>query len=135
MTKYLLMGLLMVASTTQAMAAAAKRSAFGTLSDGRTVEVVELSNASGVSARIVTLGAAIQALSVSVKHGKSADIVLGLRTAAAYLAKPQYFGVTVGRYANRIANGKFTLDGETYTLAVNDGPNHLHGGKQGFDKV
>jgi aldose 1-epimerase len=126
----------MVAGTTQTtMAAEAKRTNFGALSDGRKVEAVELSNASGMTARIVTLGAAIQALSVRDSQGRSADVVLGYKTAAEYLAKPQYFGVTVGRYANRIAKGKFTLDGKTYTLAVNDGPNHLHGGKQGFDKV
>lgn len=132
----ILVGLLTVAGTTQtAMAAEAKRTSFGALSDGRKVEAVELSNANGMSARIVTLGAAIQALSVRDAQGKSADVVLGYGTAAEYLAKPQYFGVTVGRYANRIAKGKFTLDGKSYTLAVNDGPNHLHGGKQGFDKV
>jgi aldose 1-epimerase len=116
-------------------AAEAKRTAFGALSDGRKVEAVELSNASGMSARIMTLGATLQALSVRDAQGKSADIVLGYDTAAEYLEKPQYFGVTVGRYANRIAKGKFTLDGKSYTLAVNDGPNHLHGGKRGFDKV
>lgn len=136
MTKSILMGLLLVAGTIQTtMAAEAKRTSFGALSDGRKVEAVELSNANGVSARIVTLGAAIQALSVRDAKGQSADIVLGYNTAAEYLAKPQYFGVTVGRYANRIAKGKFTLDGKTYTLALNDGSNHLHGGKQGFDKV
>jgi aldose 1-epimerase len=118
-----------------ATAAEAKRTAFGALSDGQKVEAVELTSTSGVSARIITLGAAIQALSVPDKQGKSADIVLGYRTAAEYLAKPQYFGVTVGRYANRIAKGKFTLDGKSYTLATNDGPNHLHGGAKGFDKV
>lgn len=129
-------GVLMATSTTHtAEAADAKRVAFGALSDGRKVEAVELSNSGGASARIITLGAALQALSVRDTQGKSADIVLGYKTAAEYLEKPQYFGVTVGRYANRIAKGKFTLDGKAYTLAVNDGPNHLHGGKQGFDKV
>jgi aldose 1-epimerase len=136
MTKSIAIGILMVASTTQAaLAADAKRASFGELSDGRKVESVELTNANGMSARIITLGASVQALSVPDKQGKSADIVLGYGTAAEYLAKPQYFGVTVGRYANRIAKGKFTLDGKQYTLAVNDGPNHLHGGKQGFDRA
>lgn len=132
----ILVGSLTVAGTIQtANAAQAKRVPFGSLNDGRNVEAVELSNANGMSARIITLGAAIQALNVRDATGKSADVVLGYNTAAEYLDKPQYFGVTVGRYANRIAEGKFTLDGKSYQLATNDGPNHLHGGKQGFDKV
>jgi aldose 1-epimerase len=130
------MGILVAYGMSQtATGAEAKRAAFGQLSDGRKVEAVDLTNASGVSARIITLGASIQALSAPDKQGKSADIVLGYKTAAEYLAKPQYFGVTVGRYANRIAKGKFTLDGKSYALATNDGPNHLHGGAKGFDKV
>jgi aldose 1-epimerase len=132
----ILFGIVMAYGMSQtAQAADAKRTSFGELSDGRKIEAVELTNTSGVSARIVTLGAALQALLVPDKQGKSADIVLGYRTAAEYLAKPQYFGVTVGRYANRIAKGKFALDGKSYTLAANDGPNHLHGGTKGFDKV
>lgn len=108
---------------------------FGKLGDGTKVEAVELSNAHGVTARIITLGASVQSLVVPDRHGKRADIVLGYATAAEYLAKPQYFGATVGRYANRIAAGQFTLDGKRFTLATNDGPNHLHGGGQGLDKV
>jgi aldose 1-epimerase len=132
----ILLGLLVAYGMSQTtMAADAKRTAFGTLRDGRKIESVELTNANGFSARVITLGASLQALSVPDKQGKAADIVLGYRTAAEYLAKPQYFGVSVGRYANRIAKGKFTLDGKTYTLAANDGPNHLHGGTKGFDKV
>jgi aldose 1-epimerase len=132
----ILLGVLMTSGVAHiAMAAETKRQSFGNLADGRNVEVVELSNAKGMSARIVTLGAAIQTLSVPDRHGKSTDIVLGYSTPAEYLAKPQFFGVTVGRYANRIARGKFVLDGKTYTLAVNDPPNHLHGGKQGFDQA
>jgi aldose 1-epimerase len=118
-----------------AIGAEAKRIVFGTLSDGRKVEAVELSNAKGMSARIITLGATIQALSVPDAKGKSADVVLGYNTPAEYLEKPQFFGVTVGRYANRIARGKFVLDGKTYTLPINDSPNHLHGGSKGFDKA
>jgi aldose 1-epimerase len=130
-----IVGLQIVSGTIQAAGAAeAKRTAFGALSDGRRVEAVELSNANGMSARILTLGATLQALSVRDAQGKSADVVLGYDTAAEYLAKPQFFGVTVGRYANRIAKGKFALEGKSYALAVNDGPNHLHGGSQGFDK-
>jgi aldose 1-epimerase len=99
------------------------------------VQAVELSNSHGVSAKIITLGAAIQSLQVPDKNGTPGDIVLGYATAAEYLAKPQYFGASIGRYANRIAGGTFTLDGKQYTLAKNDGPNSLHGGVHGFDKV
>lgn len=108
---------------------------FGKLDDGTPIESVELSNAAGVTARIITLGATLQALSVPDRSGTSADIVLGYATAAEYLAKPQYFGATVGRYANRIAGGQFTLDGKHYSLPTNNGPNHMHGGPQGLDKV
>lgn len=117
------------------IAAEAHRADFGKLADGTGIEAVELSNASGVSARIITLGAAIQALSVPDRHGKSEDVVLGYATAAEYVAKPQYFGATVGRYANRIAQGRFELSGKQYALQANDGPNHLHGGLRGLDKV
>lgn len=116
-------------------AAEVKRTEFGRLDDGTPVEAVELSNDGGVTVRIMTLGASIQALSVPDRNGRSADIVLGHATPAEYLAKPQYFGATVGRYANRIRAGQFTLDGKRYALATNDGPNHLHGGMRGLDKV
>lgn len=120
---------------TTAAAAGADRGDFGRLADGTPIEAVTLSNANGISARIITLGAAIQALAVPDREGKAGDIVLGYRTAAEYLATPQYFGVTVGRYANRIDEGRFSLDGHEYSLERNDGPNHLHGGLKGFDKV
>jgi aldose 1-epimerase len=84
--------------------------------------------------RVIALGAAIQSLEVPDRKDIVADVVLGHDTAAEYLMKPQYFGASVGRYANRIARGKFKLDGREYSLETNDGPNHLHGGKQGLDK-
>lgn len=118
-----------------AAAADAKRADFGRLADGTRIESVVLSNRQGVSARVMTLGAAVQALSVPDRDGEVADIVLGYATPAEYLENPQYFGVTVGRYANRIDEGRFTLDGEEYLLETNDGSNHLHGGVQGFDKA
>lgn len=118
-----------------AAAAEARRVDFGTLDDGSRIEAVELSNANGVAARIMTLGATVQSLSVPDRKGTGGDIVLGYPTAAEYLARPQYFGATVGRYANRIAKGRFTLDGREYVLETNDGPNHLHGGTRGLDKV
>ena len=113
----------------------AKRVDFGTLQDGTRVAAVELSNGASMSVRIIALGAAIQSLNVPDRKGNVADVVLGHDTPREYLAKPQYFGATIGRYANRIAHGKFTLDDRQYTLETNDGPNHLHGGVKGFDKA
>ncbi len=107
---------------------------FGKLADGTAIEAVELSNGR-MSARIITLGAAIQSLQVPDRNGRPGDVVLGHATPAEYVAKPQYFGATVGRYANRIRDGRFSLDGTSYQLATNDGPNHLHGGVKGLDKV
>jgi aldose 1-epimerase len=117
------------------MASEAKRTVFGVLADGTGVEAVELSNANGMTARIITLDAILQSLTTRDRHGTSADIVLGFSTAAEYLATPHYIGAAVGRYANRIAGGKFALDGKQYTLETNDDPNHLHGGSHGFDKA
>jgi aldose 1-epimerase len=113
----------------------ARRVDFGTLQDGTRVEAVELSNSAGMSVRIIALGAAIQSLNVPDRAGVPADVVLGYDSVRDYVAKPLYFGTTVGRFANRIARGKFTLDGREYTLETNDGPNHLHGGLHGLDKV
>ncbi|HEY0686788.1 MAG TPA: aldose epimerase family protein [Steroidobacter sp.] len=113
----------------------ARRGEFGTLADGRKVESAELTNSRGMSVRILALGGVIQQLMASDRNGKVADVVLGYATAQQYLDQPQYFGATVGRYANRIAAGKFKLDGKQYQLETNDGPNHLHGGTRGFDKV
>ncbi|MGI4730275.1 MAG: aldose epimerase family protein [Janthinobacterium lividum] len=118
-----------------AQAAEAQRATFGTLPDGRAVPAVTLRNAHGVSARVIAWGAAIQSLEVPARDGRRADVALGYPTLEQYLAKPQYFGATVGRYANRIAAGRYTVDGQTYRAPVNDGPNSLHGGTAGFDKV
>ena len=116
-------------------AAEARRGEFGALADGTRIESVELTNGKGMSVRIITLGAAIQQLLVPDRQGKPADVVLGYATAQQYLDQPQYFGASVGRYANRIAKGRFSLDGKQYQLETNDGPNHLHGGTRGLDKV
>ena len=118
-----------------ATAADAKREPFGALADGRQVEAVVLSNNAGIRVKIMTLGAAIQALSIPDRSGHAGDVVLGFDSPQEYLQNPSYFGATVGRFANRIAKGHFTLDGKTYTLATNDHGNHLHGGLKGFDKV
>lgn len=116
-------------------AAEARRSEFGALGDGSRVEAVELANGQGMAVRILALGASIQQLLVPDRHGTPGDVVLGYASAQQYLDQPQYFGATVGRYANRIAGGKFSLEGRQYRLETNDGPNHLHGGKRGFDQV
>jgi aldose 1-epimerase len=94
---------------------------------------VTLSNDNGMSVRILAYGALVQQLTVPGREG-AADVVLGYDGIEGYLSAPNYFGVSVGRYANRIGGARFTLDGKTYQLAQNDGPNSLHGGKQGFDK-
>jgi aldose 1-epimerase len=113
----------------------AKRTDFGTLLNGAAVPAVDLSNGSGMSVRIVALGATIQSLTVPDRRGRSADVVLGYSSPAEYLAQTQYIGATVGRYANRIARGTFELDGRSYALDANEGPHHLHGGFGGFDKA
>lgn len=117
-----------------AQAAEPARTVFGTLPDGRTVEEVTLTNGKGVTARILSWGALLRVLEVPDRTGKAADVVLGYSDLASYLNKGSYFGVSVGRYANRIRAGRFTLDGQAYALATNDGPNALHGGSAGFDK-
>ncbi len=117
-----------------ANAATAERSSAGTLRDGADVEAVTLRNASGVAARIFAYGATLQSLVAPDRKGRMADIVLGHDTAGEYEARQDFFGVTVGRFANRIAKGRFTLDGTTYQLPLNNGANTLHGGGNGFDR-
>ncbi|MCY4672763.1 MAG: galactose mutarotase [Bacteroidetes bacterium] len=112
-----------------------ERTSFGTLPDGEEVDRFQLRNTAGVEASIITYGATLTALTVPDRDGFMEDIVLGHDTLSGYLEANPYFGSIVGRYANRIAGGSFTLDGETHTLARNNGPNHLHGGVRGFDKV
>lgn len=108
---------------------------FGRTADGHAVEIYTLRNAQGAEARIITYGGIVQSLSVPDKHGRFADVVLGYDQLQDYLDKNPYFGALIGRYGNRIAGGKFSLAGQTYTLATNNGPNFLHGGRVGFDKV
>ncbi len=127
-------GVMALTAVGEADAATAKREAAGTLADGTAVEAVTLTAANGVSARILTYGATLQSLSGPDRNGKVADVLLGYDDARDYAEHPNFFGVTVGRYANRIAGGKFTLDGKAYQLPLNDKVNSLHGGTQGFDK-
>ncbi|MEO7689275.1 MAG: aldose epimerase family protein [Sphingomonas sp.] len=125
---------LMLAATTQAEAGTVSRKPLGDVG-GSPVEAITLSNTHGVSARVLTYGATLQSLIGPDRQGKPADVVLGYDDLASYVAKPNYFGVTVGRYANRIARGQFSIDGKTYQLPINNTPNSLHGGTVGFDKV
>lgn len=108
---------------------------FGRTLDGTPVEIYTLRNANGMTARIMTYGGIVQSLSVPDKKGNFGDVVLGYDTLGGYLTNSPYFGSLIGRYGNRIAKGHFTLDGKIYTLATNNGPNSLHGGIKGFDKV
>jgi aldose 1-epimerase len=107
---------------------------FGKTPDGTSVDVYTLKDGA-LEARIITYGGIVISLKVPDKSGKSADVVLGYDSLDGYLAKSPYFGAIIGRYGNRIAGGKFTLDGKTYSIPPNDGPNALHGGPRGFDKV
>ncbi|MBW8036126.1 MAG: galactose mutarotase [Planctomycetes bacterium] len=108
---------------------------FGATKDGTAVDIYTLTNASGMEAKIMTYGATVVSLKVGDRDGKLDDVVLGLDNVGEYEEKSRYFGCIVGRYGNRIGKGKFTLDGTEYTLAVNNGENHLHGGLKGFDKA
>ena len=107
---------------------------FGTLSDGREVKIYRLSNSKGTSAEIMDLGAALVSLYTVDRFGEFADITTGFDHPQPYVDGNGYMGVVVGRYANRIANGRFTLDGVEYVLATNNGANAIHGGLVGFDK-
>ncbi len=128
-------GLALTLASGSAMAADASRAPAGNLADGTALETLTLTNGQGVSAKILTYGATLQSLMAPGRDGQVADVLLGYDDVKDYVDHPNYFGVTVGRYANRIAAGKFTLDGKAYQLPVNDNDvNSLHGGGKGFDK-
>jgi aldose 1-epimerase len=129
------MSLLVAAGAAAASSAATvSRAPFGT-ADGQKVEAITLANAAGMKARIITYGASLQSLMVADRKGHFDDVIVGPATMDTLIAKPQFMGATVGRVANRIAKGRFTLDGKTYQTPINDGANSLHGGSKGFDKV
>jgi aldose 1-epimerase len=107
---------------------------FGKMPDGTPVDLYALTNSHGMKVGIITYGARIQSIDVPDRNGNMADVVLGFGDMAGYLGNDPFFGATVGRYANRIAKGRFRLDGVEYQLPINDGPNCLHGGPEGFDK-
>ncbi len=110
------------------------KASFGKTQEGEAVDLYTLKNSNGVEVRAITYGGIITALRVPDKNGNFGDVVLGFDSLDGYLAGHPYFGCIVGRYGNRIARGRFTLDGKEYKLATNNGPNHLHGGDKGFDK-
>jgi len=111
-----------------------EKTSYGTTKDGQAVDLYTLTNAKGVVAKVMTFGALLTELHVPDRTGQMADVVLGFKTLQGYEGDHPYFGATIGRVANRIAKGKFRLGGQEYTLAANNGPNHLHGGLKGFDK-
>jgi len=115
------------------MDAPLKSEPFGEI-DGHAVTLYTLTNKHRLQARIMDYGGVVVSLRVPDREGKLADVVLGFDTVAEYPEKSQYFGCITGRYANRIAKGKFSLDGKEYTLATNNEPNHLHGGVKGFNQ-
>lgn len=112
-----------------------KKGAFGKTADGKAVEIYTLKNSKGAEMQIITYGGTVVSLKVPDRNGKFGDVVLGYDSIADYEKNQSYIGALIGRYGNRIANGKFKLDGKEYTLAKNNGENHLHGGPKGFDKV
>src|SRR5215475_6621650 len=110
------------------------KSSFGKLPDGTEIELYTLTNSKGAIAKVITYGATLTELWVPDRSGKNSDVVLGFDNLTAYLGDHPFFGATVGRYGNRIAKGKFSIDGKEYSLFLNNGPNSLHGGKVGFNR-
>ena len=108
---------------------------FGTLEDGRTVHQFTLTNTNGMEVKIIEYGGVVTSILAPDKEGNLENVVLGFDSMEGYLTPPPYFGALIGRYGNRIGGAQFTLNGETYELAANNGRNHLHGGPVGYDKV
>ncbi|HTZ75661.1 MAG TPA: aldose epimerase family protein [Candidatus Aquilonibacter sp.] len=123
------------AANKPARAATITHEPWGQTAEGQPVDLYTITNARGMQARIITYGGILVSLRVPDRHGRLADVVLGFDNLDDYIHESPYFGALIGRYGNRIANGTFTLDGVRYTLAKNNGPNSLHGGNRGFDKV
>lgn len=130
-----ILGALGVLASSPCLAVTATQTVFGHMPGGRAVYAITLHNRHGITVRLITYGARVQEVITPDRHGHLADVALGYATLRGYLSKADpYFGASVGRYANRIAKGRFTLNGHTYQLTINDGPNSLHGGKKGFDR-
>ena len=127
--------LLLLLATVVAADAQVTKESFGKTADGQQVDLYTLHNTRGAEAKITNYGAIVTSLKVADRNGKFDDVVLGFNDFDSYLKNDPYFGAIVGRYGNRIAKGRFTLNGVEYKLATNNGENHLHGGIKGFDKV
>ena len=130
------LGLSLMIATLSAQAAglSSEHKAFGNTNDGTPVEQYILRNSHGLTATVITYGGILQSLKVPDKNGKFDDVVLGFDNVQGYQRGTAYFGATIGRFGNRLANGAFELDGKRYQVPLNDGSNSLHGGPQGFDK-
>lgn len=122
-----------MAGSAPADADSSSHALYGTLPDGRAVNMYTLRNANGIILRFLSLGGAITEIATPDRHGHLDNIVLGHATLAGYDSNVGYFGAIIGRYANRIAKGRFTLNGHTYQVPINNGPNSLHGGTSGFN--
>jgi aldose 1-epimerase len=127
--------IVLLAGCGRAVTPSVQKSPFGKTADGAAVDLYTLTNRNGVEAKITNYGGIVVSLKVPDRKGIMGDVVLGFDSLSSYTAKNPFFGCLVGRYGNRIAKGAFTLDGAAYKLAKNNGPNHLHGGLKGFDKV
>ncbi|WPO00321.1 aldose epimerase family protein [Pseudomonas sp. MUP55] len=136
--RYLLSGLalsmLIASGGAHAAGLTSEQKPFGKTNDGTAVEQYVLRNSHGMQATVITYGGVLQSLKVPDKHGKVDDVVLGFDDVQGYQAGTAFFGATIGRFGNRLAGGAFELDGKRYQVPLNDGPNSLHGGAQGFDK-
>lgn len=130
------LGLSLMIATLSAQAAglSSEHKAFGKTNNGTPVEQYILRNSHGLTATVITYGGILQSLKVPDKNGKFDDVVLGFDNVQGYQSGTAYFGATIGRFGNRLANGAFELDGKRYQVPLNDGSNSLHGGPQGFDK-
>jgi aldose 1-epimerase len=123
------------ATTTQSTTMDIRKEPFGKTKDGIAVDLYTLTNGNGMTVKISNYGGIVTSIVTLDKEGKPGDVVLGFDNLENYLNPHPYLGALIGRYGNRIAKGRFTLEGKSYTLATNNGPNHLHGGLKGFDKV
>ena len=129
------LSLLSTGSVHGAEQAMSTKKEYGKTATGQVVDEYTLENKHGLRVKLITWGAMLTSVETPDKNGKLANITLGFDKLEGYTQRHPYFGSTVGRYGNRIAKGKFKLDSQEYTLATNNGPNHLHGGKTGFDMV
>lgn len=130
-----ILGLTLVTRNTAMAANHIQKSTYGKTADGIAVDEYTLTNANKMEVKIITYGGIITSLKVPDRNGQLASVVLGFNKLGDYETKNPFFGALIGRYGNRIAKGKFTLDGKEYTLATNNAPNTLHGGNKGYDKV